>query len=311
MRDCIDAVELAFALRPFGQTIPSGVLAAHVTGGGFHVKTAGLRGSREYFAAKINANFPGNSASGMPTIQGVLVLFDAVNGSPLAVMDSAEVTRLRTAAATAVAAKYLSRADASSVTVCGCGVQGRAQLAALTAVRRINRAYAFDQDGERAERFATEMSVALGCDVQPLATLREGTIQSDIVVTCSSSRQAILWRGDVRPGAFVAAVGADSEEKQEIDPALMGEAAVVVDVLAQCAKFGDLHHAIAAGTMTEAEVLGDLSDLVTGRIATWSESAITVFDSTGCALEDVAAAALVYGRALARRSEWTEYDFAS
>src|SRR6266567_1553112 len=113
MRDCIAAVEAAFVAAATGRTIPAGVLGSHVNGGGFHVKTAGLLGEPPYFAAKINANFPQNSSrSGRPTIQGILVLYDATNGDPLAVMDSAEITRLRTAAATAVAAKHLSRGDA-------------------------------------------------------------------------------------------------------------------------------------------------------------------------------------------------------
>src|SRR5204863_7870654 len=129
MRDCVGAVEAAFVAAATGRTIPAGVLGSHVTDGGFHVKTAGLLGDAAYFAAKINANFPQNpSRSGRPTIQGVLVLYDATNGDPLAVMDSAEITRLRTAAATAVAAKYLSRVDASTVTMCGCGLQAAAQL---------------------------------------------------------------------------------------------------------------------------------------------------------------------------------------
>src|SRR5512133_2372865 len=154
MRDCIDAVEAAFVAAATGRTIPAGVLGNHVDGGGFHVKTAGLLGEPAYFAAKINANFPENpSRSGRPTIQGILVLYDATNGDPVAVMDSAEITRLRTAAATAVAAKYLSRSDASTVTVCGCGVQSAAQLEALCAVRSIARVFAYDVDQARARAF--------------------------------------------------------------------------------------------------------------------------------------------------------------
>lgn len=310
MLDCIGAVESALAMQARGELIAPGVLGTHVNGGGFHVKTAGLHGARPYFAAKINANFPGNVAAGLPTIQGILVLFDATNGAPLAVMDSAEITRLRTAAATAVAAKYLARLDASTVTICGCGVQGRAQLEALCAVRRIDSAYVFDQDADRARRFAVEMSSALGFAVQTVASLGDGARRSAIVVTCTSSRTPVLWRGDVLPGSFVAAVGADSEEKQEIDPALMGEAAVVVDVLAQCMMIGDLHHAIVAGSMIEADVRGDLAGVVSGRIAPAGDSEITVFDSTGSALEDVAAASLVYERAIGRTDRRYEYDFA-
>jgi alanine dehydrogenase len=311
MRDCIAAVEAAFAAVTNGTTIPAGVLGSQVADGGFHVKTAGLLSDTPYFAAKINANFPQNpSRSGRPTIQGILVLCDATNGDPLAVMDSAEVTRLRTAAATAVAAKYLSRIDASTVTICGCGLQAAAQLVALCAVRPIVRAFAHDLDPERASAFASEMTSALRIDVGPVSTIAEGSTCSDIVVTCTPSTRPILGLDDVGEGAFIAAVGADSEHKQEIDVHLMARAAVVADVLSQCAAIGDLHHAIEAGVMSASDVRAELADIVSGA-SRWSRSEreIVVFDSTGTALEDVAAAAMVYERAVAERIG-TRFDFA-
>jgi alanine dehydrogenase len=225
MKDCIAAVEAALAAAANDATIPAAVLGSHVADGGFHVKTAGLLGDAAYFAAKINANFPHNpSRSGRPTIQGILVLYDATNGDPLAVMDSAEVTRLRTAAATAVAAKYLSRSGATTVTICGCGVQAVAQLEALCAVRTITRAFAFDLDPARAGTFAAEMTERLRLEVVPVSTIAEGSRRSDIVVTCTSSRRPILGIDDVAGGTFIAAVGADSEDKQEIDVQLMARA---------------------------------------------------------------------------------------
>jgi Predicted ornithine cyclodeaminase, mu-crystallin homolog len=311
MRDCVTAVEAAFAASSVDRTIAAGVLGSHVTDGGFHVKTAGILGAASYFAAKINANFPKNPArSGRPTIQGILVLYDATNGDPLAVMDSAEITRLRTAAATAVAAKYLSRPDASSVTICGCGVQAAAQVEALTVVRPITRVFAHDLDAARAVAFADDMTRRLGIDVRPVSSTRESSRTSDIVVTCTPSIEPILHIDDVTDGTFIAAVGADSEHKQEVDVRLMAKAAVVVDVLSQCSVIGDLHHAIAAGAMTVADVRAELADVVSGSTR-WSRSDrdIVVFDSTGTALEDVAAAAMVYERAVAR-DLGTRFDFA-
>ena len=172
---CIEAVEHAFRLHGEGRAEPPGILGIqahrggiqahrggiqahrggiqaprggiHAGGGGFHLKAGILDLGRRYFAAKTNGNFPGNPERfGLPTIQGVVLLADADQGSPLALMDSAEITALRTGAATAVAAKYLARADAAVVTVCGCGLQGRVQLRALAAVRPLTRAYAIDRD---------------------------------------------------------------------------------------------------------------------------------------------------------------------
>jgi len=276
------------------------------------VKTAGLLGRSPYFATKVNANFPLNpSRSGRPTIQGILILYDATNGDPLAVMDSGEITRLRTAAATAVAAKYLSRADASTVTICGCGLQAAAQLEALCVVRPVTRAFVHDIDTERAQTFAAAMTDAMKIDVTAVSSVAEGSKRSDIVITCTPSTRPILGLGDVVEGTFVAAIGADSEHKQEIDVDLMARSAVVVDVLAQCATIGDLHHAIVAGVMTTGDVRAELGNVVNGS-ARWSRSGreTVVFDSTGTALEDVAAAAVVYERARERGLE-TMFDFAS
>lgn len=301
VRDCIDAVERAFRQHAAGTTIAPGVLGAHVEGGGFHVKTAGLLEGRPIFAAKVNANFPGNPARfGLPTIQGVLALFDAAQGALLAVMDSAAITSLRTAAATAVAAKFLAREDAAVATICGCGEQGRSQLRALAAVRPIRTVLAFDADPASAERYAAGMSRELGIAVSAVGELAAAARRSDVIVTCTTATRWILGRGDVAPGAFVAAVGADHPEKQEIEPALMAGSAVVVDVLEQCERMGDLHHAIAAGAMTRDDVAADLAEVVSGRKpGRRREDEIVVFDSTGTALQDVAAAWLAYERALA------------
>ena len=309
--DCVAAVEAAFAAEGNGRTVSAGILGRHVTDGGFHVKSAGLLGTRPYFAAKINANFPRNpSRSGRPTIQGIVVLYDATNGDPLAVMDSAEITRLRTAAATAVAAKHLSRPDASSITICGCGMQAAAQVEAVSCVRPIAQVFAYDLDATRARTFAESMTRHLGIEVRPVSTIAEGSTRSDIVITCTPSTDPILFVDDVPDGTFIAAVGADSEHKQEIDARLMAKSAVVVDVLSQCAAIGDLHHAIVAGTMTTADVRAELAHVVSGS-ARWSRSDrdVVVFDSTGTALEDVAAAALVYERAV-DRGLGTRFDFA-
>lgn len=122
---CIAAVEAAFRLHAEGRSLGPGVLGVHAGDGGFHIKAAGLVGEQRYFAAKTNANFPDNPRRfGRPTIQGTVVLSDATMGEPLAVMDSGSITALRTAAATAVAARYLARSDARTATIVGCGAQG-------------------------------------------------------------------------------------------------------------------------------------------------------------------------------------------
>ncbi len=295
---CIEAVEGAFRELGEGRAGEPVVAGLHVAGGGFHIKAGMLEAGRAYFAAKTNANFPENGRHGLPTIQGVLLLFDAERGIPLAVMDAAEVTVRRTAAATAVAARYLSRADAAVAMVWGCGVQGRAQIRALTHVLPLERVHAFDRDPSAAERFAGEMSEELGLDVRAVTDPRRHARASDVCVTCTPSRDYLLDADDVRSGVFVAGVGADSEDKRELAPGLLARGKLVVDVLEQCATIGDLHHALEAGVLTRDSVHASLGEVVAGRRAGRTQAdEITIFDSTGMALQDVAAAALIYERA--------------
>ncbi len=299
---CIDAVEHVFRLQHEGAVLAPGVLGTHAEGGGFHTKTAGMRGERAYFAAKLNANFPDNPrARALPTIQGVVLLFDATNGIPLAVMDSIELTRLRTAAASAVAAKYASRVESHVLAIIGCGVQAGPHVEAMRAVRPIDRVLAFDVQNDRAASFARATSARVGIDVVAVDDHRRAARASDIIVTCTPSREPLLGADDLPPGVFVAAVGADSEEKQEIEAVALAECAVIADIIEQCATIGELHHALASAVMSLSDVRSDLAGVVSGeRPARRSPTERVIFDSTGTALQDVAAAALVYERACAQ-----------
>src|SRR4030095_15236674 len=171
--DCIAAVEQAFRLHGEGRTLGPGVLGVPATDGGFHIKAAGLVGpDRSYFAAKTNANFPRNPERfGLPTLQGTIVLADATNGVPLAIIDSGSVTALRTGAATAVAAKFLARRDARTATIVGCGVQGELQLPAIAAVLPLERVMLFDIDHTRAESLAARAAGKNGVRLEAIKDL--------------------------------------------------------------------------------------------------------------------------------------------
>ncbi len=296
--ECLAAVEEAFRQHATGRVPAPGVLGIRAAGGGFHIKAGLLELERRYFAAKLNGNFAGNTERGLPRIQGIVVLSDADNGAPLALLDSAAITLLRTAAATALAARWLARADARDVTICGCGAQAPAQLAAVARVRSLRHVFAFDRDADRARSFAREQAPRLGLSVAAVDDLRAATRRSSIIVTCTPSREPILIAGDVSPGTFVAAVGADSSEKQELAPELLASAIIVTDVTDQCAAIGDLHHALAGGYVTRDDVRAELGEVVSGmKSGRRSDDEIIVFDSTGMALQDVAASAAAFSRA--------------
>jgi alanine dehydrogenase len=312
LRDCIDAVEEIFRLQGQGKIPAPGILGVRAPAGGLHVKAGLLPGDRNYLVAKLNANFPDNNAHfGLPTIQGVIVVFDANNGVPLAILDSIDITIKRTAAASAVAARYLARKESSVATICGCGQQGRAQLRAVLLVLPLTKIYAFDVNERAAINFRNDLSPQLKVDIEPVRDLASTIQKSDVCITCTTANESFVCKEDARPGTFIAAVGADNEHKQEIDPALIASAKVVADSLEQSCAIGDVHHAIADGLMRKEDIYAELCEIVAGqKIGRVDNDEIIIFDSTGIAIEDAVAAAAVYERALAD-GIGTDFDFAA
>jgi ornithine cyclodeaminase/alanine dehydrogenase-like protein (mu-crystallin family) len=309
------AVEAAFRASTSPGATPPVTAGLHAPAGTFHVKSAietPSSGQRRHFVAKINANFPGNTGRhGLPTIQGLLTLFDADRGTPLAIMDSGAITVIRTAAATAVAVQHLALPDATRMTIIGCGAQAESQCAAVLRVRPVSEVVVHDLDGAAARWMAERLRATHGIGVRVAATIGEATQDSGIIVTATTATTAFLLRGHLAPGCFVAAVGADNPRKHEVDPDLMASAVVVTDQTAQCAKDGDLHHAIEAGVMTADAVRAELgavvADIAAGRR---SPDEIIVFDSTGLAFQDVAVATVVHD-ALRLDSSTPAFNFAS
>lgn len=296
MGECIEALDRALAestTTPV-QSFVGGVKAPE---GKFHLKAALSGGEHPMFAAKLNANFPGNPSRGLPTIQGALMLFDATNGTLLATMDSAAVTAIRTAAATAVAARHLASPGACTLAIVGCGAQALHHVEAINLVRPLKRVKLYDVNAAVAQELSTEVERRVGVPVQVCGDLMACTAGADMVVTLTSARSPFLTTGHVQPGTFVAGVGTDSPDKSELDPALMAQALVVVDDAAQCAEMGDLHHAVAAGLVQPASVWGTLAEVCAAPARfTVPPGRTVVFDSTGIPIEDVVATRLIYER---------------
>jgi ornithine cyclodeaminase/alanine dehydrogenase-like protein (mu-crystallin family) len=301
LKECIVAVERGFRLLGEGKLPPPQILGVHATDGGLHVKAALWPGDRDYFVAKANANFPGNPARhDLPTIQGVVIVADARTGELLALLDSIEITAQRTAAASAVAAKYLARQDASRLALFGCGRQGLMHVRALENVIPLREVHFVEPNDATAQGFAQSLiDSKLRLHRHPDAAA--ALMHTDVVATCTPAQQFLIAAEDVRPGTFIAAVGADNEHKQEIDPRLFSSAKIVVDSLDQCATIGDLHHAIVARTATRDSVHADLAAVVAGnKPGRSNDSEITLFDSTGIAIEDAAATVYVLEKAQAK-----------
>lgn len=300
IEECIAAAEDCFAAHARGETLGPGLLHGDGIDGEFHIKAGGLRTPKPVYACKVNGGFFQNRArNGLPNIQGLILLYDAGTGQPLAVMESAEITIKRTGATTAVAARYLAKANASTLTVIGGGIQGAIQLEAITKVRPIKTVHVWDLNAEKAAEFAGIQSRKLGLPVRAAPDLAAATRASDIVVTCTPARRWIIGREMISAGTFVAAVGADSPDKQEMEPEFLAANSVVTDLTSQCEHVGDLHHAIAAGLMKASDVRGELGQVIIGKAPRRAnDQEIIIYDATGTALQDVAAAALVYQKAL-------------
>jgi ornithine cyclodeaminase/alanine dehydrogenase len=288
--DYFNAVEAAFKSYGEKKTLDQGVLHLHGHGGVFHIKGGGLELDRTYIGLKIVGAFPHNmNTTGLPNILGTITVCDGNTGFPLAVMDAGEITRQRTAAAAAVAAKYLARKDSRVVTICGCGTQGRVQLKGMKHVLPIEKAFAFDVIPSQVEKYVAVTD--LGAAVR----------QSDVVVTCTPSKQPYLKKEYVGPGTFIAAMGTDSADKQELESTLLSANKLVVDIVEQCEHVGELHHALEQGLMKKTDVYAELGALVAGtKPGRTSKDEIIVFDSTGTAMQDVASAAAAYCKALAK-----------
>jgi alanine dehydrogenase len=299
-RDYLDAMQAAFVDLARGRVEVPQVGHVPGIGGMFHIKSARRSGSPALAAIKVNGNFPENVVGRqLPTIQGFVALLDAECGCVLALMDSIEITARRTAAATALAAKYLAKPGSRALAMIGCGVQSAYHVEALLDVAPIESIAFCDPHDGAAMAFAARMQ-ALGLRTRRVSDARIAVRGADIVVTVTTSTRPLLGAGDIAPGALVAGVGADNPSKHELAADLLEASRVIVDSRAQASTMGDLHHAIEAGAMQAGDVHGDLAQLAAGQVSGRTHAQERwVFDSTGLSIQDLAAAAMLYERARA------------
>jgi ornithine cyclodeaminase/alanine dehydrogenase-like protein (mu-crystallin family) len=275
----VDAVRDAFVAHARGEwTMPPKVYVTNYPAGDFRAMPA-LGGG--YALLKWITSFPGNPAKGLPTVTGVVLVSDASTGELRAVLDAASVTALRTGAAAVLAAETLGRADASSAAVIGTGVNGRA--AARTFLARGRSVLLWDVDRERAARVADE----LGAEVAPSL---ERALAADVLVTVTPGRQVVLHEGAAQPGQHVSLMGADGPGKAEVAGAELVRSHLFCDDWEQASHGGELAHAVEDGLITQSDVtaIGDvLAGTAPGRA---DEDEVTMFDSTGLAIQDLAIA---------------------
>lgn len=290
-----EPVQNAFRRLAAGDIEAAPVSHLPVMDGGFHVKAAVSTRSPRRAAFKVNANFPNNPAqNGRPAIQGFIALFDADCGELLALLDSTEITARRTAACSAVAARLLARPDARRLAFIGCGVQARYHWDAFAPLFPFTSVSLFDRMPDKMAEFVTAMA-RTDLVTETTASAHEAAQGADILITTTPSRTALLGTNDVSSGCFIAAVGADCAGKQELTTELLLNASIVPDVLVQAIQMGELQHAVAAGLLTPQDTYAELGEIVSGRMpGRRCDEDIFIFDSTGTAITDLAAAELVF-----------------
>ena len=296
----IDAVADAFTALAAGGVVMPPVLhmdlaEAH---GEVDVKTAFMPG-RPGFAIKVSPGFFDNPRLGLPSVSGMMMLLSAETGRLEALhLDNGYLTDLRTAAAGAIAARHLAREDARTAGVLGAGVQARLQAAALAEVRPIERVLVWARDGAKAEACADDLALRLGLDALAVGSVEALVLESDVVVSATSARDPLVVADWLHAGLHVTAMGADAPDKNELHPGVLERADLVVcDSRAQCARLGELHHALEQGIEIAVTELGAITS--GARPGRTGRDQITVCDLTGTGVQDTAIALLAYDKAKA------------
>ena len=261
----------------------------------------GYLGEPRSFGCKVLSVMPGNHGTGYDSHQGVVVLFGIAHGEPLAILDANAITALRTAAASAAATDVLARADAGDLALIGAGVQARSHLEAMAAVRALRRVRVWSRSGATAEAFARAAAALApaGIAIEVTASVEEAVRGADLVCTTTGATEPVLHGDWLAPGVHVNAVGACVPHARELDSAAVARARFYTDCRESClAEAGDFLIARGEGAITDAHLIGEIGEVLIGRVVgRTSRDDVTVFESLGIALEDLAAAHDIHRRA--------------
>ena len=296
MGECIDVLEQAFAHAGAGQTDNKPRSRIRMPNGFFHFMAA-ADAQHQVFGYKAYPSFPGPGGS-----KFVVMLYDFESGQLLACLEAGRLGQIRTGAASGLATRYMAREDAGTVAVFGSGFQARTQLEAVCAARDIRQARVYSRRQERREDFARQMSERLHLEINAVDSPQECVEGADVVITITSARDPVFEGSQLTPGAHVNAAGGNHWQRREVDEATVTRAdVIVVDDLDQAkVECGDLMWLEARGSF-RWDMAHELQDVVAGRVnGRPSAESITLFESMGVALEDIAAAQLVYNKAKER-----------
>jgi alanine dehydrogenase len=292
-------VEEAFRLHAQGQAqMPSKIyLDFEPFGGDARAMPAYLKGARAAGVKIVSTNSK-NPARGLPNVAGLMIYIDPDTGLPLGVFGAATLTALRTGAAGGIAAKYLARKDARTLALVGCGRQADTQLDALSHFFHFSKIFVWGKTTQESGDFCARLSARFQ-NLTPVATVQEAVSDADIIVTTTPVREPLVKAAWVKAGAHINAIGADAAGKQELETELVLKARVIVDEWQQASHGGELNVPVSQGRFSKNNLVAQLGEVLTqqkpGRLV---HSDITIFDSTGLAIQDVATAQRLYEKAV-------------
>ena len=268
--------------------------------GDFRAMPAYIEGMEACGLKWVNVH-PKNRRFGLPAVMAVIILSDPKTGLPLAIMDGTYITNLRTGAAGGIAAKYLARKNSAIVGLVGCGAQARTQLLALKELFRIKLVYVWGNKPEYAKKFLKDTR-PFGLTMEIKDKISDCVRQADIVVTTTPVRKPIVKSEWIKDGTHINAIGADAKGKEELEPKLLKRARIFVDDWQQASHSGEINVPLARGIISKKDITATLGEVLTGKKkGRKAAKEITIFDSTGLAIQDIALANLVYKIAVKKK----------
>ncbi|NYZ77884.1 ornithine cyclodeaminase family protein [Candidatus Micrarchaeota archaeon] len=296
MSDALGAVERAFGSD---YLMPSKVYVdIKKYAGDFRAMPAWLEPYAGVKWVNVHPNNP--KTQGLPSVMAVIILSDPKTGFPLAVLDGTTITNYRTGAAGGIAAKHLARKNAHSLGLVGAGVQAHLQALAVSLVRDIKTIKIFDLRPEASKKLAADLGSKIKADFQIASSAREAC-DADIVCTTVPSTKPIVEDAWLKPGTHVNEIGADGPGKQALEIDTLKRAKIFVDNWDQASHSGAINAGVESGKLTRADVAGEIKDVVLGKTGRKNDGELTVFDSTGLAIQDVATAGMVYEKAVTKK----------
>ena len=297
MPEVIRLVEKAFGERGRNQVQmpPKSYLYFSKFNGDLRIMPAYLEKLNETGVKLVNAHPDNPSKHGLPTVLASIMLFNPETGAPISLMDGTHITAMRTAAASAVAAKYLARKDSKILAVIGAGYQSFRQVEALKEVLKLTSVKIFDIDSDKAEKLAALLSEKFSINAKKFASAEEAVRGSDVLVTVTPSRKPIVKSEWITGGMHISAVGADAPGKEELEPQLLKRARIVIDDWEQGSHGGEINVPLSNGILRKSDIYAEISEIVVGaKPGRTSDEEITVFDTTVLAIQDVVTAWHVY-----------------